>query len=141
MPNLYFAYGSNLEQDPMRERCPEAIPLGLATLPGWVFRINDRGFATLAPAESRTVQGLLWHLTDADESALDEYEGINEGLYTKSRLTVFQANGEPVEAMIYLASSHRPGTPLPGYLENILAAATKLGLTPEYLEELGSWKR
>lgn len=141
MPNLYFAYGSNMEKNPMRERCPQAIPLGLATLPGWAFRINDRGFATLAPTEFRTVRGLLWHLTDADEAALDDYEGVSEGLYTKCRLTVFKTGGEPVEAMIYLAARQQPGTPLPGYLESILAAAAELGLPPDYLEELGSWRR
>jgi hypothetical protein len=44
---LYFAYGSNLSTTQMKQRCPRSTPLGLAHLPGWMWMINERGYANI----------------------------------------------------------------------------------------------
>lgn len=52
MRRLYFAYGSNMDEAAqMAERCPGAEVIGLATLPGYRFVINQRGVATLPAGE------------------------------------------------------------------------------------------
>ena len=35
MPELYFAYASNMDPQTFRRRCPGARPLGRARLPGY----------------------------------------------------------------------------------------------------------
>ena len=140
MPTQYFAYGSNLEVDAMRERCPSARPLERAILPDWEFRINERGFATVVPVPGKTVYGALWELDSAAEAALDAYEAIDEGLYRKVTHPVVVA-GQAREVLVYLATHSRPGRPHPGYLEGILEAARCWGFPAEYLGELRSWLR
>jgi len=135
----YFAYGSNLEAQPMRERCPQALALRVAQLSEWAFCINERGYATVVPSAQKAVWGLLWQLTPADEAALDEYEAIAEGLYTKTWFQVWDSAGLPNEAMIYVATNPRPGRPRTGYLEGILLAAEQLGLPTDYQDELRDW--
>jgi len=55
----YFAYGSNMDRDQMKRRCPEAEFLGPAVLPGCSFQINRRGVATVIPSTGE-VHGILW---------------------------------------------------------------------------------
>ena len=140
MPTQYFAYGSNLELEAMRDRCPSARPLGPAVLPDWEFRINERGYATVVRHPGKTVYGALWELDSAAEAALDTYEALDEGLYRKEIHPVLVA-GQSRDVMVYLATHSRPGRPHPGYLEGILEAARGWNVPTEYLEELRSWLR
>jgi gamma-glutamylcyclotransferase len=94
---LYFAYGSNLSTEQMRQRCPYSTPVGLAHLRGWRWFINGRGYANVAQVvesddegegngkgkgkakeveEGEGVYGLLYLLPPQDEERLDGYEGV-----------------------------------------------------------------
>ncbi|HAB16291.1 MAG TPA: gamma-glutamylcyclotransferase [Verrucomicrobiales bacterium] len=128
-----------MELAPTQERCPRSRVWRLATLEGWRFLINETGYATVVPMEGRTTYGLLWQLNLLDEPALDQYEGIGEGLYTKEWLNVGDSAGQTVRALCYRAVSSVPGSPQPGYLEGIIAAAVALGLPATYIDELRSW--
>lgn len=44
---MYFAYGSNLSPEQMKNRCPSSPPVGLAYLSGWTWLINQRGYANI----------------------------------------------------------------------------------------------
>ncbi|KAM0256459.1 hypothetical protein ACHAQJ_004984 [Trichoderma viride] len=44
---LYFAYGSNLSTEQMRERCPYSTAVGLGKMTGWRWIINRRGYANI----------------------------------------------------------------------------------------------
>jgi hypothetical protein len=44
---LYFAYGSNLSTDQMRDRCPFSTAVGLGKITGWRWIINRRGYANI----------------------------------------------------------------------------------------------
>lgn len=134
----YFAYGSNMVLEAMRERCPSARALEPAVLPDWRYRINNRGFATVVPEAGSVVHGLLWEIDAEAEVALDLYEALDEGLYRKTHLTVHRA-GRPVTAMVYLATGSDLGRPIPGYQEEILDAAKALGVPETYLQELAGW--
>ena len=138
-PTLCFAYGSNMNRPQMRERCPKANVVGNAQLPGWRFRINARGYATIVPDDDGIVHGLLWTLTRPDESALDRYEGVAQGLYTKRQLVV-RAPAGPLEAMAYVAAESAPGVPGDDYFRRIVEGATEARLPADYLAELDSWK-
>ena len=76
---LYFAYGSNINLGQMEYRCPDASVVGPVVLEGWELLFRRGGFATIAPKEGETVQGLLWSITPECERSLDRYEGYQIG--------------------------------------------------------------
>ena len=131
----YFSYGSNMAPAGMEERCTAPTVLGVATVPGHQFRIAKRGYATLVPDPGSTVYGLLWSLSDADFAALDQYEGVPAGHYTRTTIPV-QFGGKPLEAQVYLATDPARGRPRPGYLETVVQAARDLCLPAEYIAVL-----
>lgn len=135
---LAFAYGSNMHLGQMQSRCPKATSAGTGVLRGHRFRINDRGYATIVPQRGGIVRGVLWILTPSDEAALDRYEGVAIGLYTKTTLRV-TAGRSTLSAMVYVASDSTPGVPKPGYLEKILEAARAAGFPAAYIDEIAGW--
>ncbi len=138
---LYFAYGSNMVEPQMTERCPGARLIGPGTLRGYRFLINSHGYATIQPAPSAAVHGLLWRLTPADEASLDRYEGVRPGLYRKVEMEIGTPGAPPVRAFLYVGTDSVPGAPRPGYLDAILAAAERHGLPEPYRRELAAWLR
>ena len=118
----------------MAGRCPGAALLGVARLPGYRFVIARAGFAGLEPDPAAHVHGVLWDLTPADVAALDEYEGVPEGLY---RRAMFSVAGGP--ALVYVPADRERGTPEAGYLEGVVSAARHHGLPGDYVEELRGW--
>ena len=48
---LYFAYGSNINLDQMRYRCPDATVYGQAVLDNYDLRFRGSGVATVEPKE------------------------------------------------------------------------------------------
>lgn len=136
----YFAYGSNLSLAQMARRCPGSRAGGPATLHGWRFRIMGRGYATIVREPGAVVHGLLWNLQAGDEKALDEYEGVAEGHYTKETVEVGVGAGK-LKAMVYVGTDAAPGRPAAGYLERVTAAARDLGLPDAYVAELEGWQR
>lgn len=83
----YFAYGSNMDVDQMKCRCPDAKALDVAVLVGCTFRINRYGMATVVPSTSR-VHGLLWEISASDENSLSRYEGEATEFYLKESVWV-----------------------------------------------------
>ena len=45
--NLYFAYGSNMDMQQMRSRCPSARFIGLSNIKNFEYYIDKRGVASL----------------------------------------------------------------------------------------------
>jgi len=136
---LHFAYGSNMDARQMARRCPRSRTVGLAELPGWRFRINSQGWATIIPDSTGSVFGRLWTLPPEDEAVLDLYEDLPSGLYTKQRLLVTPHDGGQSQAMTYLAADSTPGIPVAIYFQPILAAAIECGFPEAYLRELQQW--
>lgn len=136
---LYFAYGSNMDPEQMARRCPGARALGRAELAGHGFRINSCGVATVVPELRGLVHGVLWCLDEMHVAALDRYEGVASGEYRRRRLAV--RADTPREALVYVASEDRDGTPRPGYLERVVAGALHFGLPQDYVMRLEGWGR
>lgn len=76
---LYFAYGSNLNRERIKERCESAQALGYGYLDGFelVFQANNRGriVANIQEKEHGVVHGVVYHITESDRRKLDGYEG------------------------------------------------------------------
>lgn len=137
---LYFAYGANMDAAAMALRCPVSRLLGGGHLPGYRFIIMREGYASVVRDPRHIVWGVLWELALDDIPALDRYEGVAGGLYTKASQPVRTASGVR-RALIYLGCSTAPGRPRPGYLEAVVAAARAAQLPPAYVRELSTWMR
>lgn len=118
----YFAYASNLNRKQMRERCPESRPMFLATLPNYklVFTGWSRqwrgGVASIKLFKGEKVRGAVYEVSERDLRRLDRYEGC-PGSYHRLKVTVFDEDGSPVEAVTYIKSGQLEETrPSPEYL-------------------------
>ena len=78
---LYYAYGSNLNQEQMLLRCPNATPIKRIKLHD--YKLVFRGVADIQESTGSYVDGALWNITDECEIELDRYEGVDSGLYSK----------------------------------------------------------
>jgi hypothetical protein len=135
---LYFAYGSNMDRAAMLERCPASRPVGLGRLMRHRFIIFDEGYASVVRDPQRAVWGMVWDLALADVPALDRYESLSTGLYTKVIQPIVTAQG-PRRAVVYVGRSTKPGTPRPGYMEGVIEAAIHAGLPEDYIKGLSLW--
>ncbi len=103
----YFAYASNLNKKQMQERVPDSKPMFVATLPNYklVFAGWSRqwrgGYATIALSRDDKVIGAIYELSERDLRRLDSYEGC-PGNYKRINVTVFDEDGNAVEAVTYI---------------------------------------
>jgi len=133
--NVYFAYGSNMSEEQMAFRCPDAYTIGKANVSGWEFKIMERGYATITPSEDSVVWGVLWALSANDERRLDRYEGVSAGLYTRDRIVV-DMNGQQVEALVYVAPLEADGVASDAYMESVINGAKAFGFPTAYINEI-----
>lgn len=86
--NLYFAYGSNMNQIQMKKRCPESSLLGKATVSGYSFGLDEHRVATIHKNSKKYIEGLVYEISENDEKSLDRYEGVSSGCYRKEYLEI-----------------------------------------------------
>jgi len=132
---LHFAYGSNMSHEPMQQRCPDAQCLGRAVLRRHRFIIMANGYASIVPQPSGNVHGVLWRISPRDLAALDVYENVLGGLYSRSFLPVIR-NSRSMAALVYIGAEKREGAPRRGYMELVVDAARENDLPEEYVEQL-----
>ena len=127
---LYFAYGMNTNRDEMAYRCPSAVALGRAVLPG--YRFEFKSFATIIPSPKEQVEGVLWTITEADELALDILEGYPE-FYDKKTVSV-EYNGQSYIAMTYIMNPRgKEYAPTDGYYSMVSEGYQTFGLSQQQL--------
>lgn len=142
---LYAAYGSNLDPRQMLVRAPHSPHLGTGWLRGWrlTFGGEEIGWegavATLAEDAAASVFVAIYDLTDGDEGALDEWEGVTTDLYRKVRVRVDTLAGSQL-CYVYVLNSFEGGAPSPRYLEIMIAAAIEAGAPADYVSQLRSWQ-
>lgn len=138
---LYAAYGSNLDPRQMLLRAPHSPHRGTGWLRGWrlTFGGEEIGWegavATLAEDSSESVFVSIYDLTSADESALDEWEGVTTDLYRKIRVRVETLDGSAL-CYVYVLNSFEGGAPSRRYLEIMSSAAREAGAPDDYIQFL-----
>lgn len=137
---VYFAYGANLDRNAMARRCPGSTVLSLGRLVNHRFYVTVDGFASVRREEGATVHGLLWRLSVGDVAALDRFEEVGSGLYSKQMLPVFKNVGAS-SALVYIGRSSEIGVPKRGYMESVIDHAERCGLPDRYRRELQGWLR
>ena len=100
----YFAYGANLNQKQMKERCPDSKPLFTAVLPnyklvfvGWSRQWRG-GVASIKSFRGERVRGAIYEVTETCLQRLDRHESD----YNRLKVTVVGEDDEPIEAITYV---------------------------------------
>ena len=139
--DLYFAYGSNMDEEQMAYRCPGASVVGLCTLEDMKFVLDSAGVASIIPYKGCHVTGMVWRVAKRDVVSLDRYEGISYGCYRKEYIKV-SVNGQQREALVYLSNRDTANAgSRTGYMDRIVKAAKHHHFNQDYIEELQSWNR
>ncbi|MFH5835604.1 gamma-glutamylcyclotransferase family protein [Proteiniclasticum sp. C24MP] len=131
---ISLAYGSNLNVDDMKKRCPDAEIIGSGTLYGYrlLFKGEEKNaFLTIEKKEGSTVPVGLWRLTPEDEVSLDEYEEYPL-MYDKVDLPVKMADGEVMHAMAYVMrkeyeDNREYNLPSSDYLQTVIEGYRNFG--------------
>ena len=138
---LYAAYGSNMDTEQMRERCPHSPTRGTGWLQGWRLTFGGESIgwegsvATIVEDPFAQVFVLLYDVPKEDAARLDDYEGVPMGLYSKIRVRVHTLDGEEL-AWTYVLNDYEGGLPSPRYVGFMADAAEKAGAPDDYVTDL-----
>lgn len=114
MNTFYFAYGSNMNPDRIRERIPQARLVGKATIKGW--RLVERLYADIECAKGCTVEGVLYLVNQTELYRLDAYEGF-PNIYGSVQVNAWLDAKHCVAAQTYMMTARtkaaRNGRPYP----------------------------
>lgn len=101
----YFAYGSNMWEPRMHQRCPSARLVGTDVLLGWAARYDKPstdGSAKLniRPSATSSVSGVVYEIDTTERARLDAAEPAYTAIETAVGLT-FAYLGTPTTAAAY----------------------------------------
>lgn len=135
MKKYYLAYGSNLNVQQMKYRCPDAKSVGTAWIHGYqlMFKGSKTGsYLTIEKAEKSKVPVAVWEVSEADEQRLDAYEGCPTFYYkTEMEITV---NRRKIKAFVYIMHEDRPlGIPSSSYVRTCVQGYRDFGFDLKYL--------
>jgi len=125
----------------MQHRCPGSSLLSVGSLPDYKLAFTafsktwNAGVADVVMADGERVWGLVYALSEADLSALDEWEGYPEQ-YTRFLGSIETPAGS-IEAWLYTVSNKKEiVAPSRQYLEIIRQAALRHGFPEAYVRML-----
>lgn len=127
---LYIAYGSNINLEQMKFRCPHSKVVGTSEIKG--YELEFRGVATIVPKENVSVPVLIWELDDRNLPTLNKYEGY-PNFYRQEKMS-FEMDGKTYKGMAYLMNRGTISPPSPQYYNTILQGYQENGLDESYLE-------
>jgi gamma-glutamylcyclotransferase (GGCT)/AIG2-like uncharacterized protein YtfP len=143
-----FAYGSNLCMQRMRSRVlsAQAVSIGYVGYRRLVF--HKRGVdgsakanAAYSAVSTDRIWGVVYRLTTADKSILDEYESLGVGYDQEEVDVVHVAGSRP--AWMYVARSEAIAhslLPYSWYHDYIVQGACQHGLPESYIDHLRSFE-
>lgn len=127
-PERYFAYGSNMNAERMKERKAYFTDRVPAKLSGWrlVFAFNSGsgfGSASIVEDPDSVVHGALYTLEKGGLEKLDIFEWVDRGGYSRRSIKVELESGEMLECITYVVMPefHKDGLiPSKTYLTHLL---------------------
>jgi cation transport regulator ChaC len=139
----YFAYGSNMDPERMRERLGRQPDRKAATLADWMLKFNkitsrnpQEGYANIGTQDGEKVEGILYDITTEELRKMDLREGYPIH-YNRINIVVRTEDDKEIEVITYIAqpSKVREGLrPSREYLNHLLAARELLSLN--YIRKL-----
>lgn len=139
----YIAYGSNLNVNQMKKRCPSAQIAGTSVIKDYelIFKGSKTGsYLTIEPKIGESVPVAVWETTPEDEAALDRYEGFPT-FYDKAEilLPVKELQTEKVKnrkGYVYIMHKNRPyGVPSSYYINTCIEGYSYFGFDLKVLKK------
>ena len=143
MCKYYIAYGSNLNINQMKRRCPTARVIGTGFIEDYELLFKGSktgGYLTIEKAEGKSLPVAIWKVTELDEQALDRYEGYPT-FYYKADVEIdikgIKTGKEyRKKAFVYIMHEDRDvGMPSKYYVMTCLEGYKTFGFSPKYLED------
>ena len=126
----YIAYGSNMSQEQMAFRCPNARLIGTGYLPNHQLEFYYHATVEKTRLKRPRVPVAVWEIDAEDEKRLDRYEGFPT-YYIKHQATVHMDDGSRIKGMLYLMNTFHGNLPAQSYYNGIRDAYEALGLGSE----------
>ena len=126
----YIAYGSNMSQEQMAFRCPNARLIGTGYLPNHQLEFYLHATVERKREASPGVPVAVWEIDAEDEKRLDRYEGFPT-YYIKRQATVHMDDGSKIKGMLYQMNMFHGNLPQPHYYKGIKDAYEELGFSFE----------
>lgn len=145
---LYFAYGSNMDPEQIKTRCPGAEYVGIGLLPDHALCFPRRsskrncGVSSVAPLAGHDTWGVIYRLSPGDLASLDANEGFRSDrtatLNSYNRVeVVVSVDSVPIQMVTYIAvNQESPPLPNAAYLKHLSDGARRHRLPAAYLEYL-----
>lgn len=139
----YYAYGSNMSSDYIRDYCPSARFIMRADLPN--FHIEFRrysenlvgGISTIIESPGEMIKGVMYDIDEKEIIALDILEDVPQGIYRRDKFLVFGEDGHWHHADLYrVANPAGPYKPSKKYVDYMVAGAREHKIDPEYAAKL-----
>ena len=141
-----FAYGSDMSEGQIRERCSRPVAVGVACLPGHTLgfyghsEVWDGAVETALPAPGQDLWGVVYELSYTDAQRLDAWhdarlDGAGSSFHYPAR--VRDDTGRWRTVLLYkkdVLGERLP--PSREYLDFLVRGAEARGLPPEYLQTL-----
>ena len=105
---IYAAYGSNMNDEQMNKRCPEARKIGVGKLKDYKLVFRGKGNANIEKSQGQEIPIILWLINNNCEKELDEYEEY-PNYYTKKDIEVITEDSEGI-AMVYIMTKDYANT-------------------------------
>lgn len=147
----YLAYGSNLNVEQMKWRCPGAKIIGTAMIENYrlMFKGSKSGsYLTIEPCNGKRVPVAVWAVTSTDEFNLDRYEGFPNFYYKKEMNVLTKPDGfysdvfEKINAFVYIMHEDRPlGIPSANYTRICAEGYEAFGFDMRILTEAYSFTK
>ncbi len=126
----YVAYGSNMVQEQMSVRCPDAKLIGTGYVSGARLEFYLHATVERTGDMRNRVPVAVWEISKKDERNLDRYEGY-PSYYIKEEWPVHMNDDSEIKGMIYLMKMIRKSPPHAQYYDGIANAYRRLGLNKQ----------
>jgi gamma-glutamylcyclotransferase (GGCT)/AIG2-like uncharacterized protein YtfP len=139
----YFAYGSNLSSNFIRDYTPSAEFVMKAELPNYKVEFRHYsenlggGISSIVEMPGNLVKGVIYEVPESELEALDILESVPEGLYRRDTFMVMGEDGRWHRADLYRVSTPTgPYAPSTSYVDYMIEGAREHGLDADYVEQL-----
>lgn len=140
---LYFAYGSFLDSETLRQHCPSARFVTSAVLPNFEVQFNymsktyKAGVTGVEFAPGNMARGVVYEIPEEEMERLDVVEAVHQGFYYRETVLVVDEDGGFLEAETYRTTDPKgPFKSSRKYVGLMLKGAREHKLDPDYIREL-----
>jgi gamma-glutamylcyclotransferase len=141
---IYFAYGSNMDQEQMQSRCPGSRVIGIGQLSHYTLAFTrwsrswNSATADILPEQGKQVYGVLYDLILDDLKRMDKFADYPNS-YTRQDVSV-ENEGEKLPALTYVAIRQGLFLPSKAYIGKMIQGAESHKIPERYITVLKSIK-